>query len=153
MNTVFKRLLIPAIVALSVVFIPRSRAESQGVDSIEAAARAFMAGYAEDLLALNREGIIARYHSEGALIITASRNRLVSAQQIAEQYRRPGWKGLGAFAWQSLVYRAVSRDTVFVEGAFTSGPAAQPRTTSYFAILVTEAGQLKIRSEVEFPKR
>lgn len=152
MNTVLKGLLISAIVALSAVFIPRSRAESPGVGAIEAEARAFMAGYADDLLALNRKAIIARYHSEGALMIRASQNRFVSAQQIAEQYRRPGWKGLGAFAWQSLVYRAVSRDTVFVEGAFTSGPAAQPKTTFYFAILVKEGGQLKIRSEVEFPK-
>ncbi|MEY4938315.1 MAG: hypothetical protein RIQ93_50 [Verrucomicrobiota bacterium] len=153
MNTVLKRLLVPALVALSVVFIPRSRAAAEEVDAIEAAARAFMAGYAEDLLALDREAVIARYHSDGALMITASRNRFVPLPQIAEQYRRPGWKGLGAFAWQGLQFRAVSPDTVFVEGAFTSGPATQPKTTTYFAILVKEAGQLKLRSEVEFPKR
>jgi len=139
-------------VAVSVAFIPCARAAADEVDAIEAAARVFMAGYAADLLALNREAVIERYHSEGALMITASRNRFVPAAQIAEQYRRPGWKGLGAFAWQGLKYRAVSRDTVFVEGAFTSGSATQPKTTTYFAILVKEAGQLKIRSEVEFPK-
>lgn len=152
MNTLWKRLLFPVLVALCVGSIPRSRAAADETGVIEAAARAFMAGYAEDLLALNREGVIARYHTDGALMITASSNRFVPLQQIAERYRRPGWKGLGAFAWQGLRYRVVSRDTVFVEGAFASGSATAPKTTTYFAILVKEAGQLKIRSEVEFPK-
>jgi hypothetical protein len=152
MHNVHRRLLLAVLMACGAFFVPRSPAATDEIGAVEAAARVFMAGYGEELLAMNREAIIARYHTDGALMITGSGNRFVPAAQLAERYRRPTWKGLGAFAWQDLRYRAVSRDTVFVEGAFQSGAGAQPKTTTYFAILTLEAGQLKIRAEVEFGK-
>jgi hypothetical protein len=117
--------------------------------SLEAEARAFMASYAADLLAGNRDGIADRYDPRGAWLVGEGRKTFVSLDSIRAQYR-DGWRPPVSFEWQDLSYEVTGPDAVVVVGRFVWGASATQRFQySYTSLLLRQEGRLRIRLEDE----
>ena len=117
--------------------------------SIEAEARAFMEGYAEDLRAGNRDGIVARYDARGAWIVFQGERRFLPLDAIRARYHG-GWTQPHAFEWRELSYEPAGPDAVAVVGGFLwiTSPADTSRF-SYTAHLARGDNGLRIRIENE----
>jgi hypothetical protein len=127
----------------------RTAGNGAAAGSLEAEARAFMAAYAADLLAGNREQIADRYDPRGAWLIGEGRKALVSADSLRATYRGR-WRPPASFAWEDLSYEVVGPDAVVVVGRFIWGVDATRRLPfSYTALLLRQHGRLRIRVEDE----
>lgn len=119
--------------------------------AITVEARAFMAGYARDLLAGDRAAIAARYDRQGAWMVRAGRSRLFAHDSIARRYAED-WDAPSAFEWRDLVFIPSGEDAVTVVGRFvwtSSGEA--PVLIAYHGQFVRQDGELRIRVEDETP--
>lgn len=116
-------------------------------------AQAFMDAYARDLVAGNKDAIIARYHPQGVFILAEGIDDLMKSRQLAEFYRTQ-WQKPHAFTWKGLRFRPLSSETILIDGGFeTQATADKPaQYFSYLAVLIRENGKLRIRSEIEFPE-
>lgn len=114
-----------------------------------AEARVFMAEYARDLNARNRDAVVARYHSGGAQVAGYGRSRFASREEIAQDYAE--WTGPHAFGWRDLRFEALGPDAVAVTGLFdwTQAAGETAATYSYTAVLTRDGDRLKIRVEDE----
>jgi hypothetical protein len=123
---------------------------SASVNIIEEA-RAFMDGYARDLLAGNRDAIVARYDRTGAYSLGNGHKEFSPYDSIAAQYRGASWQPPVSFEWRDLSFEPSGPDAVVVAGRFAWGaaPAAPPMTLSYTALLRRQDGVLRIRLEDE----
>jgi len=119
---------------------------------IVAEARAFMDGYARDLIAGDRAAIAGRYERRGAWRLGEGGGEFDSYARIVAGYAGPRWTAPRRFEWQDLRYRRAGTDAVQVTGRFAWTPAdGRPRPFSYSALLVREEDALRIRLEDERP--
>ena len=118
---------------------------------ILAEARAFMASYAEDLLAGDRAGIADRYDRTGAFFLGDGRKTFETHARITAQYAGADWQPPHRFEWRDLSYEPAGPDAVVVAGQFLWTPAAgaAPLVFSYTALLHRQDGVLRIRLEDE----
>lgn len=127
-----------------------SRADTPAGRDIEADARAFMAGYAADLLAHDAGAVASRYSRRGAHLVFPGDRRVETHETIARRYRE-GMIETSAFDWQDLAYEPISDDAILVTGAFRWESPANPGVLgTYATLLVREEGELRIRMESEF---
>ena len=113
-------------------------------------ARAFMAGYARDLLAGDRAAIVARYDPTGAYLVGDGRKAFASYDSIRAQYAPGRWSAPASFEWQNLSYEGIGPDAVVVVGQFRwGGRRGAPLVLSYSALLRRGAGGLHLRVEDE----
>lgn len=124
--------------------------DAAGIDDLSDV-REFMAGYGRDLLAHNREGLLERYHSKGALIVVDGVNDLLPPEAIGGFYRTQ-WEGPKHFEWTALNYHALSADSVIVTGAFLwqAPDEEKPHRVNFSVLLVREDAGWRIRAEMEF---
>lgn len=118
--------------------------------TIGSEARAFMAAYAADLRAHDREAIAARYHPDGAHMIFDGMREFVSAADLRKSYLE-GWTGPKSFAWRDLTYEVTGPDSVVVVGGFDWDDGKAVRKMAYTGLLRRTAGGLRIRLENEGP--
>jgi hypothetical protein len=114
-------------------------------------ARAFMDGYARDLLAGNRAGISARYDRSGAYFLGNGRKEFEPYDSIAARYGGPQWSPPASFEWRDLSFEPVGPDAVVVAGRFLWGGrrGGAPVALSYTGLLRRQDGVLRIRLEDE----
>lgn len=138
----------------SVAFALAAAAQPPAQPPIVAEARAFMDGYARDLVAGDRAAIAGRYQRRGAWRLGEGGGEFDSHARIVAGYAGPRWGPPQRFEWQDLSYRQAGADAVQVTGRFAWTPAdGRPRPFSYSALLVREEGVLRIRLEDERPLR
>jgi len=120
---------------------------------IAAQAANFMDAYAQDLVAGNRNAITNRYSRRGAIFLSGGKKEDVSFSQLADDYAT-AWKQPSSFQWQQLAYEPLGEQAILVTGGFlwAAKPNADPIAFTYAAILVVEAGELRIRFEDETPQ-
>ena len=125
--------------------------DSASARAITDEARAFMDGYARDLLAGDRAAIGARYARTGAYLLGNGRKELLPYDSVAAQYRDARWTPPKAFEWRDLSFEPVGPDAVVVAGllAWTNASGGAPLTLSYTALLRRQDGVLRIRLEDE----
>jgi hypothetical protein len=112
-------------------------------------AREFMAGYARDLLAGDRNAIVGRYDPRGAYFVGQGRKELVPMDSIRASYLG-GWQPPASFEWQDLSYEVAGPDAVVVTGKFAwGGGSGRTATFSYTGLLLRRDGRLRIRLEDE----
>ena len=118
---------------------------------IVAEARAFMASYAEALLAGDRAGIAGRYDRDGAYALGNGRKSFGTYARIVEQYASAQWQRPHAFEWRDLSFEPIGNDAVVVAGQFawTRRDGTEPLIYSYTALLHRQDGVLRIRLEDE----
>jgi hypothetical protein len=139
--------LLPFLLGACIVSVRRS---GVGAGDVVDEARAFMESYARDLLAGDRDAIIARYDPRGAYLLGNGRKALLSPDSIAGIYRSPRWSAPASFRWVELDYEPLSRDAVAVVGGLDWGlTGSAPIRVSYSAVLVRSDGRLRIRIEDE----
>jgi hypothetical protein len=141
--------LVAALLALCAVAAPLA---AQPVEPpIVAEARAFMVSYAEALLHGDRAGIAARYDRNGAFHLGNGGKSFDSYAAIQAIYAGAGWQPPHGFEWRDLSYEPAGPDAVVIAGQFLWTPreGAQPRTSSYTALLHRQDGVLRIRVEDE----
>lgn len=119
-----------------------------GSSALVREAEAFMAGYARDLLAGNRAGIVERYDPRGAYLVGQGRKEFMPLDSIRAVYMG-GWRAPAAFEWQDLSYEPAGPDAVVVVGRFVWGAGERRLTFSYSALLLRRDGHLRIRVEDE----
>ena len=120
-----------------------------GPDALVREAEAFMAAYARDLLAGDRDRIVERYDPRGAYFLGQGRKELAPMDSIRANYHG-GWRPPASFEWQDLSYEAAGPDAVVVVGRFVWGTSTGRRFTySYTALLLRQDGRLRIRVEDE----
>lgn len=152
MRPIARRILPIALLALA----PACAVHVQTPQTVRAAAerqvteaQAFMASYAEDLLAGRRDAIIARYDTRGAWLVGHGAKRLMPVDSIAALYRG-GWQPPATFAWRDLSYEVAGPDAVVITGLFDWGMASGGKVTlSYTSLLVRRDGRWMIRVEDE----
>lgn len=113
-----------------------------------------MASYEKDMQTKNRESLIARYHTNGVLMLGPGAEMVMSSKQLGDSYRT-AWPGPDEFYWKGLHYRLLSHDAVLVEGAFfwkDSKMFPKGANSSYTGVLLKDRDQFKIRLELEFPE-
>jgi hypothetical protein len=114
-------------------------------------AQAFMAAYAGDLRAGERDRIVDRYDPRGAWFVGQGRKDLLPPDSIRAIYRGR-WSPPVSFEWQDLSYEVVGPDAVVVAGRFLWGVSAERRLAfSYTGLLLRQDGRLRIRLEDESP--
>jgi hypothetical protein len=118
-------------------------------------ARAFMASYAEVLLAGDRAGISVRYDREGAWLLGNGAKRFETYAQIQAVYAGSQWQPPYRFAWRDLSFEPAGADAVVVAGQFlwTVRDGSEPMVFSYTALLHRQDGVLRIRLEDESTDR
>ena len=114
-------------------------------------ARAFMAAYAEALLAGDRPGIAARYDRNGAFALGNGRKSFGPYARIVEQYASAQWQPPFRFEWRDLSFEPIGNDAVVIAGQFawTRSDGTEPSIYSYTALLRRQDGVLRIRLEDE----
>lgn len=111
-------------------------------------ARAFMEGYARDLLAGNGAAIADRYDSRGALLQGYGGSRMESERSTRSYYTSGEWKPPTDFVWEDLHFEPLSPDAIVVAGIFLDEAPQRPlRIVSYTGLLVRRDGKLRIRIE------
>ena len=114
-------------------------------------ARTFMDAYARDLLAGNREAIVARYDRRGGYLLGNGSKTFMPLDSIRAVYTGR-WQPPRSFEWRDLSFEPAGPDAVVVTGLFVWGggrPGAPPATFSYTGLLVRRDGALRIRIEDE----
>lgn len=111
-------------------------------------ARAFMEGYARDLLAGDRAAIAGRYDRDGAWMVHAGETRLIPHDAIARRYAEQ-WSPPAAFEWKDLVFIPSGPDAVTVVGRFVWTSEGETGLLSYHGQFVRENGELRILVEDE----
>lgn len=140
--------------ALALIAAPLSaQAQTATPATVEAPiateARAFMASYAVDLLAGNREALIARYDRSG-VYFPMDGPGMTPIEDVAKIYRGDGWQPPASFEWQGLVFKPMNADAILVTGAFLWGRAdGKKRHISYTGLFVRQDGVLRIQIEHE----
>ena len=114
-------------------------------------ARAFMAAYAQALLAADRAGIAARYDRNGAYALGNGRKSFGPYARIVEQYASARWQPPHRFEWRDLSFEPIGNDAVVIAGQFawTRSEGTEPSIYSYTALLRRQDGVLRIRLEDE----
>lgn len=143
----FAALLLLFAAASPIAAQPATPAEPQ----IVAEARAFMASYAEALIAGDRAGITGRYDRNGAFFLGNGRKRFETLAQIRANYSGADWQPPHRFEWRDLSYEPAGADAVVIAGQFAWTPTegAAPLVFSYTALLHRQDGVLRIRLEDE----
>lgn len=122
----------------------------QRAATTEAEAKEFMAGYARDLRAGDRDAIAARYDRRGAYMTGRGRKALASPDSIRAIYRSASWTAPARFEWRDLSYEVLGPDAVLVTGRFDWTTGEGPTLpASYTALLVRRNGGWRIRAEHE----
>jgi hypothetical protein len=143
-----------ALVALLLVSAPQivaaqTASEAVAEAAITVEARAFMVGYARDLLAGDRAAIAGRYDRQGAWMVQAGAARFVPHDRIARRYAED-WDAPSAFEWRDLVFIPSGDDAVTVVGRFVwTSTGEAPALIAYHGQFVRQDGQLRIRVEDE----
>ena len=142
---------IVAILAFLLAAAPLAAQSPAAEAPIVTEARAFMASYAEALLAGDRAGISGRYDRNGAFFLGNGRKSFDTHARITAQYAGADWQPPHRFEWRDLSYEPAGTDAVVVAGQFLWTPraGAQPMTFSYTALLHRQDGVLRIRLEDE----
>lgn len=125
-------------------------APAPAAGAIEAEVRAFMAAYADDLREHDRQGIAARYDTEGAWMIFDGDREFVSAAELRQSYLEK-WNGPDSFVWRDLSYEVTGPDSVVVVGEFDWGKGGKVNAMSYTGLLRRREGAWRIRLENEGP--
>lgn len=132
---------------------PAAASDAAARAGLVAEAQAFMASYAEDLIAGNRAAIAARYDRTGSWVLGNGRKMFSTAAATEAYYAGPGWDPPERFEWRDLTYEVTGPDSVLVLGTFVwkrkDGPE---RTFSYSGLLIRQEGTLRIRVEDESGK-
>lgn len=115
---------------------------------IEREAQTFMQEYAADLIQHSRSAIAARYHGAGATVIFNGERTVRSFDEIEARYLNQ-WQGPTHFEWHDLAYEMLGPDSVIVTGAFDWGTPDGLERYAYSSILQRQAGEFRIRLEVE----
>ena len=118
---------------------------------VVAEARAFMASYAQALVAGDRAGIAARYDRNGAFAMGNGRKSFGPYARIVEQYASAQWQPPFRFEWRDLSFEPIGNDAIVIAGQFawTRSEGAEPAIYSYTALLRRQDGVLRIRLEDE----
>lgn len=134
--------------AQAAVAIPPSTTAADAVLIDEA--KAFMDGYAADLLAGNRAAVAGRYDRTGVYEIRPAEKHFTPHAEIAARYAND-WEKPVTFEWRDLSYEVLAPDKVMVTGLFAWGTSAisPPDVLSYAAVLGRQDGDLRIRMEAE----
>jgi hypothetical protein len=134
---------------LPALFQVRDLVTSSDQVPIEADAREFMSGYAEDIRHGRRQAIVERYDRRGAYRVGEGEKNLESWDLIRAAYMTQ-WTPPTSFVWRDLSYEPVGNDAVIVIGLFDWGLADGRRLAfSYTGLLVRQDGELRIRLEDE----
>ncbi|HET7231735.1 MAG TPA: DUF4440 domain-containing protein [Longimicrobium sp.] len=140
-------LLLP--LAACAVHVQTPATQRAAASALVTQAQAFMASYADDLLAGRRDAIVARYDPRGAYRVGNGEKRLEPLDSIAAQYRGQ-WRPPASFAWRDLSYEVAGPDAVVVTGLFDWGLSAERKLqVSYTALLLRRDGRWVIRVEDE----
>lgn len=115
----------------------------------EAEGQAFMAAYAENLVAGDRAAIARRYSAEGAYMNGFSPKEHHALDAITRRYAGNGWTKPDAFAWRDLSYETLGVDACVVTGGFTWTQDGASGEYAYTALLRRENGTWRIRVEHE----
>ncbi len=141
--------LVPGMFFLPALFQVRDLVTSSDQVPIEADAREFMSGYAEDIRHGRRQAIVERYDRRGAYRVGEGEKNLESWDLIRAAYMTQ-WTPPTSFVWRDLSYEPVGNDAVIVIGLFDWGLADGRRLAfSYTGLLVRQDGELRIRLEDE----
>jgi hypothetical protein len=141
--------LLPGMMFLPALFHVRDLHTPSDQLPIEADAREFMSGYAEDLRNGRRQAIVERYDRRGAYRVGEGEKNLESWELIRAAYMTQ-WTPPASFVWRDLSYEPVGTDAVIVIGLFDWGLADGRRLSfSYTGLLVRQDGELRIRLEDE----
>ncbi len=141
--------LVPGMFFLPALFQVRDLVTSSDQVPIEADAREFMSGYAEDIRHGRRQAIVERYDRRGAYRVGEGEKNLESWDLIRAAYMTQ-WTPPTNFVWRDLSYEPVGNDAVIVIGLFDWGLADGRRLAfSYTGLLVRQDGELRIRLEDE----
>ena len=119
-------------------------------ENLEREARNFMAGYARDLLAGDRDAIVGRYDPNGAYMVGRGAKTFASAEEIRVRYGQPSWRAPARFQWCDLSFEVTGPSTILVTGRFEWSPPAGPILLgSYTSLLARGDRGLRIRVEHE----
>jgi hypothetical protein len=141
--------LLPGMMFLPALFQVRDLLTPSDQVPIDADAREFMSGYAEDLRNGRRQSIVDRYDRRGAYRVGEGEKNLESWELIRAAYMTQ-WTPPASFVWRDLSYEPVGTDAVIVIGLFDWGLADGRRLSfSYTGLLVRQDGELRIRLEDE----
>jgi hypothetical protein len=130
---------------------PARAADAAAQASLVAEAQAFMASYAEDLIAGDRAAIAARYDRTGSWVVGNGRKMFSTAAATEAYYAGSGWSPPERFEWRDLSYEVTGPDSVVVVGTFVWKPkdGTPERIVSYTGLLIRQGGALRIRVEDE----
>lgn len=117
-------------------------------DALIAEAKAWMAGYGENLATGDRAAIAARYDPQGAWFGMNAAKTFRTYAEIRARYDTV-WQPPTSFRWIDLSYEAVGPDAVVVTGQFHWGIPGGSRTYSYTGLLRRIDGAFRIRIEEE----
>jgi hypothetical protein len=137
--------------AFSYAAPPARAADAAAQASLVAEAQAFMASYAEDLIAGDRAAIAARYDRTGSWVLGNGHKMFSTAAATEAYYAGSGWQPPERFEWHDLSYEVTGPGSVLVLGTFVWKPkdGSPERIVSYTGLLVRQDGQLRIRVEDE----
>jgi hypothetical protein len=142
--------LIPTVMMLPALFQMHGvRVGTPASLPVETEAEAFMSSYGDDIRKGRRKAIVDRYDRRGAYRVGEGEKALESWNLIQAAYLTQ-WSQPSSFAWRELSFETVNDDAVVVIGLFDWGLAdGRKLSFSYTALLVRQAGELKIRLEDE----
>ena len=130
---------------------PARAADAAALAALVAEAQAFMASYAQDLIAGDRAAIAARYDRNGSWVVGNGRKMFSTAAETKAYYAGASWNPPAGFEWRDLSYEVAGPDSVVVVGTFVwkPGSGGPDRIVSYTGLLVRQDGGLRIRVEDE----
>ena len=133
---------------------PARAADAAAQAALVAEAQAFMASYAEELIAGDRAAIAARYDRTGSWVVGNGQKLFSTAAATEAFYAGNGWNPPERFEWRDLSYEAAGPDSVVVVGTFLWKPkdGTPERLVSYTSLLIRQDGTLRIRVEDESAK-
>ena len=111
---------------------------------VEAEAKAFYEGYAEDLLKGDSTALRSRYHSDGTYLLGGGFLEFISSDSLKyKHYGANNWSAPEEFEWHEMSYEALSNDVVSVVGKFSW----ERGVLSYSGIIARDDDGLKLKLE------
>ena len=124
-------------------------AQAPHASDLVASARVFMADYARDLRAGDRDAIAARYDPRGVYFDMRGKMTLFVMDSVRAMYHGP-WRPPTSFEWHDLAFEPAGSGAMVVTGRFDWGGAnGRIIPMRYAALLCRQAGTWRIRVEDE----